>query len=1222
MGRFLRGVAALAVFCCVVPAHAEVVARGAPAAGSVIARKTGEEVRFIDISNWRSVDVKQDLLVGDMLRTNALGSLAVLFADHTQMRLGRNTTLVVKRIGAAADTTFGLQSGTIWARAERGGEGLAVETPAAAAAIRGTDWTMTVEGDKTSLIVLEGLVQFSNEFGSVSVAQGEAAVASIGQAPTKVVIVDPDDRGQMLFYLSLRNSFGWMPVSPLSSPDMRGQRARIGAKPEAARTAEDWLTLAEVSLNYDGRKAAMEAANQARSLRLTAAQKARLDLIDALAAGSEHDFATAAQLFQRAAPRLDSRRRAVALYGGYFARALADPDRIEQPPVVQGGGPYAALAEAWTAGFLKDIPAAIDIIKRAEARYPDDPSLPAYRAQLAILVDDREQVKEAIARSLSLDPDDPTALEARGNYKADIESDLDGALADLTHAAKIAPGSTTVWNALGNLQNTRDATRESEAALKRAIELDPNDPVSYANLATLYLDQDRVKEAKALIDKALAVDPSFDIGLTVRGRYYLQTGEMDKAMQDLLAASTANPAYAQALLLLAAGYYEGGERDAAEQALENADRLDPNDPVTSNFETAIAIDDYDSDRAIESAQEALRRSRARGGEYAPLSANRSAGSTLNDAFRLQGLDAWGRFYGDAVFDPFGAAGYVDQAIAGSADPFVNELNYSQAQIDSGANASGFSSFFQGLMLDPQMVSGRTRSANLIRRPFLDVSLGGGFIAARDGDPGWTSETEVQSFTSTPIPWSFYGKLNTRNANDVRFTTLPVPADAQVDLSFDDVVGTGFLAVEPTPYDRVVAYVDASNLKADYNASVDPAILPPPLTGLRAPTGKDTKDGNAAVAWSHTFGYRNVASAAVLASLTDETSSDALLFDTALGPIGTRNDIDIKQKSYLGAVNHSYGIGDLTLRYGAEGGSIDIDRLDTFSVLLSPFPPISVSEPSDAKIDVGRAYFDALYEVNASLRIEGGLFGTYLKGGSLDVSRLEPRVGVAWAPTEGHWMRAGFLRETSAVNALTLAPIGVLGMQSNQTQLDVGGYSDTFATRWDAQWTDRFFTTVDYQHQDLHDLAIAVPTSLSTIDFSDGRIDRVSATANVWLGNGFGAFATAAYADSENQDPASAGFGSALPFVPEISGRVGVTWVNPANLKVTLAATYIGERESQTPGAELDGYWTADAFLTWEPFDKRFELELAAYNLFDEEFQVGADTPGWGQTFIGSFKVRF
>ena len=388
---------------------------------------------FIDLPSWRGIDINQDLLPGDVLRTNASGHLAVLFADNTQIRLARNTTLLVKQVGAAEDTVLSLEAGAIWARAERGGEGLTVETPAAAAAIRGTDWSMTVDGSgKTSLIVLEGLVELSNEFGSVSVAGGEGAVASIGQAPTKVVIVDPDDREQMLFYLSLRGSFTWMPASPLSSPDMRRQRSRIAGIPASARSAEDWLTLAEVSLSYDGKQAAADAAEQARGLRLSPSQKARLDLLDALAAGAEHRFEDAAQLFRRAAPRLDARRRAIALYGGYFARALADPDRVEAPPVVSGGGPYAALAEAWTAGFLKDIPAAIDVIKRAEARYPDDPSLPAYRAQLALLIDDREQVKAAIDRSLAIDPDDPTALEARANYKAGIESDLEGALADLT----------------------------------------------------------------------------------------------------------------------------------------------------------------------------------------------------------------------------------------------------------------------------------------------------------------------------------------------------------------------------------------------------------------------------------------------------------------------------------------------------------------------------------------------------------------------------------------------------------------------------------------------------------------------------------------------------------------------------------------------------------------------------------------------------------------------
>ncbi|MBA3448244.1 MAG: FecR domain-containing protein, partial [Pseudaminobacter sp.] len=108
------------------PAAADVVARSQPAAGSVIARKAGEEVRFLDAGSWQFVDLQQDVVPGDYLRTNATGNLAVLFSDRTQMRLGRNTTLLVKKIGQASESEFSLESGSIWARAERGGAGLTV----------------------------------------------------------------------------------------------------------------------------------------------------------------------------------------------------------------------------------------------------------------------------------------------------------------------------------------------------------------------------------------------------------------------------------------------------------------------------------------------------------------------------------------------------------------------------------------------------------------------------------------------------------------------------------------------------------------------------------------------------------------------------------------------------------------------------------------------------------------------------------------------------------------------------------------------------------------------------------------------------------------------------------------------------------------------------------------------------------------------------------------
>ena len=438
--------------------------------------------------------------------------------------------------------------------------------------------------------------------------------------------------------------------------------------------------------------------------------------------------------------------------------------------------------------------------------------MPAYRAQLALLIDDREQVKAAIDRSLAIDPDDPTALEARANYKAGIESDLEGALADLDRAVAIAPGATHDLECDGRLlQSARDAEREAEAAFKRSIELDPNDPVSYANLAILYLDQDRVKEAKVLIDKAMAsIRPS--------------TSRSSRA-----AATTCRPArptrrcricwpapppirpMRRHFCCLPADITRAASASLPSRRSRTPIVSIPTIPVTSSFETAIAIDDYDSDRAIESAQETLKRARARGGDYASLSANRDAGSLLNEAFRLQGLDAWGRYYGDVTFDPFSGGGYVDQALAGSVDLFVVDLGAGTLPVDPEGNASSFSSLFQGLMFDPLMLSGRSRTANLFRRPFVEGSLGGGFINNGTGDWGWSAEAEVQGYLPTPIPWAFYGQFSADRSDDFRTHTEEgfIDPTSQFNLEFKNVVGTGYITAKPTPDDRVVAYVNAN-----------------------------------------------------------------------------------------------------------------------------------------------------------------------------------------------------------------------------------------------------------------------------------------------------------------------------------------------------------------------------------------------------------------------------
>ncbi|WP_324764522.1 FecR domain-containing protein (plasmid) [Sinorhizobium meliloti] len=1188
-GRRTGALLAAATFFAPLSAQAEPVPRPSPAAGSVIARKSGEEVRFVDVSNWRVVDLAQDLIPGDVLRTNATGALAVLFRDHTQIRLGRNTALRVKEIGAG-DTKFGLESGTIWARAERGGEGLVIDTPAAAAAIRGTDWTLTVGPDgKTSLVVLEGVVELSNAYGSVTVKQGEGAVAAIGSAPTKIVIVTPKDREQMLFHLSLRNAFVWMPATPFSVPEMRRERARVEAKPAGSRTTEEWLTLAEIYLSLDGRHKAQAALAEAAGRGLSRSQAARADLVRALIAGSSNRYEEAARLFARAERGLDPSRRTIAAYGGYFSRGLANPERVEEPPR-NASGRYAGMVRAWTAGFREDIPAAIAVIKRAEQQYPDDPTLPAARAQLALLLDDRDELRDGVERALAIDPEDPTALEARAHYRSYIENDLDAALADLNRALETAPGSSSIWNALGLVQGARGDNRAAEAAFNQAIALDPLDPVSHANLAIQYMDEMRMAEAKREIDAALSVDPSFDVALVARGRYYMQNGEADKAVEDLLAGSTANPAYSNAQLLLAAAHYEKGDRVPAAQALDNADRLDPNDPVVATVRTAIAIDAYDADAAIRNAQEALRRTRAKGGDTAALGANQEQGSTLNDAFRLQGLDAWGQYYGDAVFDPFTGASYVDQAVRGSVNPFFNAYDFTANAVANTVNTASFSALIQGLLIEPHMLASRERTVNLLRSPFFETELGGGFIANED-HTGWVGEAAVRGFTVSPFPISVYGTFQWEEPKDV-FDL----GGARVERELRIIGGNGYVTASPTPDDRIVAFANYSDIEETQQF----LPVPPDLE-----VGDESSGLISGLAWSHTFGYRNVGNAALF--FRELRTGDSLSILDASGAGGTI-DLETKERTYVAAVNHLYGDGDLTWRYGVEGGKVRSDS-----------SPAVFDSSTQA---VAKAYVDVLYEMTPDLKVEGALFARYIEDVNDNNIRLEPKLGIAWAPVEGHWLRAAVQREGYNFGSATLAPVGIVGLQPNQFLIATGGYADTLALRWDAEWNDWLFTAVDYQHQEIRDGSIAIPVTspffaLTDFPFDKGRIDRVALTANLALGHGFGLSATMARTESEDR---SAGAGGDLPFLPEYSGQVALTFVSTANIKTTVAANYVGER-AEGPITH-DDFWTLDAALQWEPFDKRFEVELAGFNLLDEEFEVRDGLPGWGPTVKGTVKVRF
>ncbi|MBZ6075784.1 FecR domain-containing protein [Microvirga puerhi] len=1185
------------------------VPRSTPVAGSIVAAKGGEELRFVRESLWRAAEIRQDVIGGDVLRTNAIGNLAILFADKTQIRVGRNSTLTVNEVASSANgtTDLTLEAGTIWARAARGGSGVDVKTPAAVAAIRGTDWSLSVDGSgKTALVVLEGVVELRNAQGSVTVRQGEGAIASIGQAPTKYVLVNSDDREQMLFYMTLRDAFSALPTSALTGPALRTERARIEGIPPQARRAEDWLSLAEIALYLDGRTVAEQALAEARSRSLSPAQRARADLVEAVLASLQRRWQDAANLYTRAERGLDAKRRVIASYGRYIALSLANPKQVYAEPKTPGNDPLSALAHAYVVAFKQDLTAAAEVIKAAEKRFPNDTRIAVTASRIAFALNRREEMRASIARAKAIDPDDPDVIIADSSIRAEIDGEFKAAVGDLRRATAIAPGHSDLWNTIGLFESTGDSPIAAEEALRRAIAMDPDSPVAYANLAILLLDQSRVDEARVLIDKALAIDPAFSTGYIALGRYFLQTGETAKGIEAILAGSTANPAYSQGLLATAIAFYQNGDDELALQALDNADRLDPNDPIVSIARTAIALDQYRADEAILAAREAVKRFRQRGGDFAGLAVNKQAGSYPAQAYRFLDLNEWARFYGDRVFDPFTASSYFDEAVARRSKLLTTRPNISSVTSDD-FDLAAFNLTIQGLFFDPLAVSGRVRRQDLLRRPFLDTEVGGSLFV-KDNRVGWGADATVQGFSNEPLPTSFSITAGRTNIN----------AREAIDKEAADTASL-FIGMAPSATDRFLIFGSA--------AKVEPPLIRIDQATRYFAGNQELTSMQAGAGWSHSFADRNVLTAAVYANRgLDRRAFETLNAEIPPLILGERQWTSTRTEGVVAALSHSVGFNDLTLHYGYEGQfgrsfASAFGQGVVINALSRESRSADTADRTDSDFSANRLYADLFWRPSDRFEAQVGVQRTFLDlEHQPSDTLLSPRVGIAVSPLEGHWLRAAYRQEGNLPLSFTLSPISTVGLVPNVLPLAIGGRTDTLALRWDAEWTPHVFTAVEYQRQDVRSLDLPLSNTFDTLDIAKARIERLAATANLWLGYGIGVFGTVGMTTTEVRSDEAPGLD--VPFIAGHFARAGITFVHPSRLRLTLAETFVGDRTGDLAGTKLDDYWTTDASISWETPDRRLLLGLTVVNLFDRDYELAPGIPGLGRTFAATMKARF
>ena len=119
--------------------------------------------------------------------------------DQSVLRLNVNTTLTFKAVKEERTSVVDLFKGAAHFLS-RGPRSLDVQTPFTTAGIRGTEFFISVEADKTFLSIFEGTVVAENPAGSLALTSGQSAVAEAGKAPMLRIVAHPRDAVQWALY--------------------------------------------------------------------------------------------------------------------------------------------------------------------------------------------------------------------------------------------------------------------------------------------------------------------------------------------------------------------------------------------------------------------------------------------------------------------------------------------------------------------------------------------------------------------------------------------------------------------------------------------------------------------------------------------------------------------------------------------------------------------------------------------------------------------------------------------------------------------------------------------------------------------------------------------------------------------------------------------------------------------------------------------------------------
>ena len=474
----------LLLFCSVL--QAQELAKVVAVEGSAFLQRNGSE---------NALQQGATLATGDTVITGSDGRVAILLADETAIRLNANSEFSLNNVAETAGwfanvssairSKYRLLKGELWFRNKSRSADIEIDTSHISISVRGTEFTVIAEDQRTFVNMLEGKVDASNEFGGVTAISGEQVVAEQGKAPFKRVLLNPLNAAQW----TIRPPAGYAAENLFRSDTERNG-------PHYAVTQSAWQAFQ--AGNFDKAFSLADSVSSQQTYRPAERIRAITGLIL-----NKNDNAMSSALRITNGPNAQSSDWIVR---SYVEQSMFNLDAAKLSAMsatqVAPDDPEAWLQLATIHMGQGNYARASKVLRRALALSEEqDADILAASAYALAAQGKHQQALTGFERALAIAPDLASAHLGVA-LQSTREKDYARALESISTAVAIEPTNASYLEYFARILYTMDRKDRAVEVLERAIELDPRNPGPVYILALIERDNHNDAQAIALLNRA------------------------------------------------------------------------------------------------------------------------------------------------------------------------------------------------------------------------------------------------------------------------------------------------------------------------------------------------------------------------------------------------------------------------------------------------------------------------------------------------------------------------------------------------------------------------------------------------------------------------------------------------------------------------------------------------------------------------------------------------